>query len=90
MPRAGCLLSYTLLRANSPPMRFPVLPLCASPDGQPTAAEAKFLRSIQGGILKGHGRNHQRLVFFRFPRAETPEERRERAVQFLRHSGTRV
>lgn len=71
-------------------MRFPVLPLCASPDGQPTAAEAEFLRSIQGGILKGHGRNHQRLVFFRFPRAETPEERRERAVQFLRHSGTRV
>lgn len=30
------------------------------------AAEDRFLASVQGGILKGHGRDNARLVFFRF------------------------
>jgi deferrochelatase/peroxidase EfeB len=83
----GACDSILQLRAHSPPMTFPKLPLCAEPDGRPTEDEAAFLQSIQGGVLKGHGRNHQRLVFFRFRGSPTQEGFRARAVQFLIHCG---
>jgi deferrochelatase/peroxidase EfeB len=61
-------------------MPFPAFP-SQFPLGQPglgtndAQAEDEFLDAVQGNILKGHGRDHQRLVFFRFP--ADPRQARE-------------
>ncbi len=59
---------------NSAPLfpPFPPLPLqrSARAPGVVTA-EDQFLAAVQGNILKGHGRDQQRLVFFRFTGRES-------------------
>ena len=47
------------------PLPFPALPL--DPDN---AAHRAWLASVQGNIVKGHGRKYTRLVFFKFRKTD--------------------
>jgi deferrochelatase/peroxidase EfeB len=68
---------------GNPPPAFPSFPVTlplgeAAPGSDAHRSEASFLDAVQGNILKGHGRNFQRLVFFHLP--ADPAER----TNFLR------
>lgn len=50
-------------------------------------AEDAFLDAVQGNILKGHGRDHQRLVFFCFP--SDPKQARQLCAAAARYDNDR-